>query len=62
MIHSIISIEDIFYNDVGQDAEYRRVSGGYAEYVTINGRKRMRRLVSTDPSEYLKADNQPYSS
>ena len=57
MIHSIVSLSDIFYNEDDQPKPpvYRKVRGGLVE---TDG-KRIRRLISTDPGMYLDKRYEP---
>lgn len=50
-IHSIVSLSDIFYNrnEIAAPAVYRRIGGGMVE---TDG-KRVIRLISTDPRQFL---------
>ncbi|MBQ9382738.1 MAG: hypothetical protein IJT87_00725 [Ruminiclostridium sp.] len=51
LIHSIVSLSDIFYNsdEIAKPAVYRRVGGGIVE---TDGEKVIR-LISTDPRQFL---------
>ena len=51
MLHSIISLSDIFYSeaDIPARPSYVNIAGGIAE---LDGDK-IRRLISTDPRMYL---------
>lgn len=60
MIHTIVSLEDVFGSQEVIDSDFQKTSNGYAEYITVNGRRQLRRIISTDPAEYLKAENQPF--
>ncbi len=53
MIYTIVSLADVFADNAPCDVVTRRVRNGYAEYITVNGRKQLRRLISTVPSDYL---------
>lgn len=61
MIHSIISMDDIFFTESAVKTEYRPISGGLLELNTVDGKKRIRRLHSTDPYLYLDRRFSPYS-
>lgn len=65
VIHSIVSLSDIFYNDgekEGYTAEIVPIQGGYLEISEQNGEKSIRRLISTNPALYLDKRYQPYTS
>ena len=65
VIHSIVSLSDIFYNDGENEsytAEIMPIQGGYLEIAEQNGEKRIRRLISTYPALYLDKRYQPYTS
>lgn len=53
MIYTIVSLADVFADNTPCEIVTRRVKNGYAEYITINGREQLRRLISTVPSDYL---------
>ena len=56
VIHSIVSLSDIFYNsgesEYGYTAETRPIQGGWLEISEQGGEKRIRRLISTNPALY----------
>ena len=53
MMHTIISLADVF-SEVPQQKRYvEKYGSGCAEYIEYNGRKRLHRLFSTDPNDYL---------
>ncbi len=56
MIYTIISLADVFADDAPCEVITRRVKNGYAEYITVNGREQLRRLISTVPSDYIKTN------
>ncbi len=58
MIHSIISMDDIFFTENTVRTEYQPIGGGLLELNTVDGEKRVCRLHSTDPYLYL---NRRYS-
>lgn len=58
MIHSIISMDDIFFTENTVRTEYQKIGGGLLELNTVGGEKRVCRLHSTDPYLYL---NRRYS-
>ena len=62
-IHSIISLSDIFCNmDMSlPKTEYKQINGGLLEIEEFSGKKRVRRLISTDPKLYLSKKYMPYS-
>ncbi len=60
MIHSIVSLNDIFADNRSYQTVTEQVSCGYAEYSVINGKKQLVRLISTDPAQYLKNEYQPF--
>ncbi len=49
MMHTIISLDDVFPSELPADIAIKRVDSGYAEY---SGNK-LRRLFSTNPADYL---------
>lgn len=53
MIYTIVSLADVFADNTPCEIVTRRTKNGYAEYITINGREQLRRLISTVPSDYL---------
>lgn len=53
MIHSIVSLDDIFYNENAVKTEFRKVDGGLLEVVSGDAQNRTFRLHSTDPYLYL---------
>ncbi len=56
LIHSIVSLSDIFYNmDTLRVPQYRKVPGGIVE---TDG-KSVTRLISTDPRLFLDARYEP---
>ncbi len=54
MIYTIVSLADVFAQEGCYPVVTRRTQNGYAEYITLDGKKQMRRLISTVPSDYLK--------
>lgn len=61
MIHSIISMDDIFFTENTVRTEYRPIDGGLLELNTVGGKKQIRRLHSTNPYLYLDRRFSPYS-
>ena len=53
LIHSIISENDIFFNDCCLQPTYMNVSGGILEIGEKNGVREIVRLHSTNPHMYL---------
>lgn len=54
MIHSIIDPADIFREDEGYpEIVTERAGSGFKEYSVINGRRTLRRLISTNPRDFL---------
>lgn len=53
MIYTIVDLADVFADSSVTPVITRRTHNGYAEYVTLDGREQMRRLISTVPSDYL---------
>lgn len=54
MIHSIIDLVDIFREDTDYpEIITERAGSGFAEYSVINGRRTLRRLISTNPRDFL---------
>lgn len=66
VIHSIVSLSDIFYNscesEYGYTAETRPIQGGWLEISEQDGEKRIRRLISTNPALYLDKRYLPFTS
>lgn len=66
VIHSIVSLSDIFYNESESEGSYKaeimQIQGGYLEICGQNGEKCIRRLISTNPALYLDKRYQPYTS
>lgn len=64
MIHSIVSMDDIFCNkDSGyQNSVSRSVNGGILELTEYCGEKRISRLYSTDPYMYLDKRYTPFKA
>lgn len=60
IIHSVISPDDIFFNAVSA-ARTIKIDGGFLETEETGGEIRVRRLISTDPSMYLKKEYYPFS-
>ncbi len=60
ILHSIVSLRDIFCNrdELPASPEYRRIPGGMVE--VLDGR--IRRLISTDPRMYLDRRYSPDTS
>ncbi len=52
MIYTIVDLADVFAEETAP-VVIRRTRNGFAEYVTLNGKEQMRRLISTVPSDYL---------
>ena len=63
MIHTIIDLGDIFSGDPIQsvtgypDIITERAGNGFAEYSVTDGKRTMRRLISTNPRDYLQFVN-----
>lgn len=57
MIHTIISLDDILWQENNEEIVTECVSGGYAEYYTLNGKRTLRRFFSTNPALYLNQSN-----
>lgn len=66
VIHSIVSLSDIFCNsgenECSYTAEIKPIQGGYLEIWEQGGEKSIRRLISTNPALYLDKRYQPYTS
>ena len=66
VIHSIVSLSDIFYNSGESEycytAETRPIQGGWLEISEQDGEKRIRRLISTNPALYLDKRYLPFTS
>ena len=54
MIYTIVDLSDVFADCSALPVSFRRTRNGFAEYVTLDGKQQMRRLISTVPSDYLK--------
>ncbi len=54
MMHTIISLSDIFAGSDNTDIITELSDNGYREYVTVNGKRHLRRCFSTDPQDYLR--------
>ena len=59
IIHSIISPDDIFFNQTEPDIIERDIDGGKLSMIKINGEYKPYRLFSTDPALYLNSEYQP---
>ncbi len=59
MIHTIVSLYDVFADPDAPKAVTRKIDGGLAEYMEENGKLRLNRVISTNPSVYLKSENIP---
>lgn len=53
MIYTVVSLADVLADNAEMPVVIRPTRNGFAEYVTINGKEQMRRLISTVPSDYL---------
>ncbi len=53
MMHTIISLSDIFADDTSLSLSAQYQNGIYREYLTLNGQKQLHRLFSTNPRDYL---------
>lgn len=66
VIHSIVSLSDIFYNSGENEdsytAEIKPIQGGWLEIMGQGDEKCVRRLISTNPALYLDKRYQPYTS
>lgn len=60
MIYSIVSLDDIFAVQPVQSV-YRQIGGGIIEIEEYGGKRRVRRLFSTNQRLYLNAQYQPYT-
>ena len=54
MMHTIISLSDVFWQNDAVQPISEPFGNGAAEYIRYNGEKRLQRLFSTDPTDYLK--------
>ncbi|MGN0650138.1 MAG: YlzJ-like family protein [Oscillospiraceae bacterium] len=59
MIHTIISLYDVFASPQPEQVVTERISCGYAEYRSVNGKRTLSRVISTDPRVYLNSNYQP---
>ena len=59
MIHTIISLDDVFASQQTENIVTERISCGYAEYRSVNGKRALSRVISTDPRVYLESRYQP---
>lgn len=53
MIYTIVDLADVFADNSVPTISFKRTRNGFAEYVTLNGKQQIRRLISTVPSDYL---------
>lgn len=53
MIYTILDLAEVFAESSVAPVSIKRTRYGYAEYVTLDGKEQMRRLISTVPSDYL---------
>ncbi len=53
MMHTIIDLNEVFADGSELGLTTVLTSSGYSEYVTVNGKKRLHRLFSTRPHDYL---------
>lgn len=61
MLHTVMPHDFVFPQEV-EPGDYTQVEGGYAEVCkNADGKKSLRRLISTDPKLFLKADFSPGS-
>lgn len=52
MIYTVVSLYDVFREDASQPI-FESYKNGVAEYTEYNGEKRLKRLFSTAPADYL---------
>lgn len=60
MIHTIVNLEEVFAEPEAPKIVTEKTDCGYAEYITVNGKRRIHRLISTKPADYLKQEYQPF--
>lgn len=61
ILHTIVPLDMIFPEEVAP-GEYSDIEGGLTEtFINKEGRKQIRRIISTDPMLYLKGDFSPGS-
>ena len=62
MFYSIISEYDVFFSQSDNEFREKRSGSGVMTMIKRDGKYRPHRFFSTDPSDYLKAENQitPY--
>lgn len=59
MIHTIVSLDDVFASPQTEWSVIEQISCGYAEYRGVNGKRVLSRVISTDPRVYLESRYQP---
>jgi len=53
MMHTVVSLYDVFSDGYPAETIVERHGNCSAEYIKYNGEKRLHRLFSTVPSDYL---------
>lgn len=53
MIYTIVSLADVFAQEEPQQVTTEYRGNTVCEYISYNGEKRLRRLFSTDPADFL---------
>ncbi len=59
MIHTIVSLYDVFADPNAPRTVTRRIKGGLVECMEEKGKLKLNRVISTDPSIYLKKEYVP---
>ena len=62
MFYSIINEYDVFFSQIGSELREKRSGSGVMTMIKRDGKYQPHSFFSTDPSDYLKAENQitPY--
>ncbi len=53
MIHTIIDLSEVLFDNTTADISFERTKNGYCEYITVNGQKKLHRMFSTSQRDYL---------
>lgn len=61
ILHTIVPYEKIFETNDIPPTEYVNIRGGFAQLDTTGGKRRITRIISTDPSVYLDSTLAPGS-
>ena len=52
-MYTVVSLADVFAQPPTYDFTTEQCGSGFAEYYMYNGEKRLNRLFSTNPADYL---------